>query len=188
MGKLILMGGGFVIVFAGALAGVLAMNGKLNAETLQRFTDPESYAETQKTRMEEAKANEPALGTLANQLNERAKALEERKIALDEREKQLQQREDDLVKAREDLEMLQKSINESFDVAAESRKTQLKTITITLESMEAQSAAQRLEAMPTDEVAEILLSVKDKKRGEILEAMDTETARRVIKEILETGT
>ena len=188
MGKIIIMGGGFVLVLIGALAGLLAMDGKLNAETLQRFTDPESYAEAQKMHMAEAKANEPALGTLANQLNQRAKALEERSIALDEREKQLQQREDDLAKARGDLEMLQKTINESFDVAAESRKTQLKTIAITLESMEAQSAAERLEAMPTDEVAEILLSVKDKKRGEILEAMDTEIARRVIKAILETGT
>lgn len=184
--KLILMITIAILSMAATLAGLLAINGKLSTETLQALTNPDGFAEMEAKRKAEMKAKEPALGTLAQQLNDRAQQLDERAMALDDREKQLKQREDDLEKARMDLETLQQNINESFDVATESRKTQLKTVAITLESMEAESAAQRLESMPTDEIAEILVSVKDKKRGEILEAMNTELAARVIKEIRDT--
>ncbi|MCF6284149.1 MAG: hypothetical protein L3K26_03030 [Candidatus Hydrogenedentes bacterium] len=187
MVKIILMGAIFVISLVATLAGLVMMEGKSPTEALQAFTNPEGYAETQEKEMAESKANEPALGTLAQQLNERASDLEKREMALNEREKQVKQREDDLDKARSDLEMMQKSINESFDAAAERRMTQLKTVAITLESMEPESAAKRLESMPTDEIAEILLNVKAKKQGPILDAMSTEIAARVIKSMVDAG-
>ena len=181
--KFILITAVAILSLAATLAGLLAINGKLSTETLQALTNPEQYAEMEAKKKAEMKTTEPALGTLAQQLNERSRQLDERESALAEREKQVKQREDDLDKARTDLETLQKTINESLDVAAESRATQLKTVAITLESMEPQSAAERLASMPTDEIAEILMNVKDKKRGEILEVMETELAARVIKEI-----
>jgi len=184
--KLILLIGIGLLSLMGTLAGLLALDGKLSPDTLQALTNPEAFAEAEALRKAGEAATGPALGTLAQQLNERAQSLDERRVMLEERERQLRQREADLEKARADLEMLQKTINESFDMAAESRKTQLKTVAITLESMEAQSAAQRLGAMPSDEIAEILMSVKDKKRGEILQAMDTDLAARVIKDIRDT--
>ena len=59
----------------------------------------------------------------------------------------------------------------------------MKTIAITIEGMDAENAARTLETMPTNEAAEILLNVKDKTRGNILDAMATETAARVLKEM-----
>jgi flagellar motility protein MotE (MotC chaperone) len=187
MVKIILMGGVFLLTLAGTLAGLLAMEGKLSAEGIQALTNPEGYAEIEAKRQAETKANEPAIGTLAQQLNDRAEKLDMRETGLDEREKQLKQREDDLDKARADLEMLQKSIDGALDAASESRKTQLKAVAITMENMEPQGAAQRLETMETDKIAEILLFVNSKKQGPILEAMAQEVATRVIEEMVNAG-
>lgn len=173
----------FLLSLAASVAVPLYLSGHLNTEAFDAVFNPEKYAKEQAMQQQEAKSSGPALGTLAQQLNARENDLDARKIALDEREKQLLQRENDLDKARADLEAMQTSINQSFDAATEDRKARLKTIAITLEGMEAQSAAKTLETMPTDEAAEILVSVKDKTRGEILEAMSTETAARIIKEM-----
>lgn len=145
--------------------------------------DKEALAEAQAAKQAEEEAKAPTLGTLAYQLKEREKALDERKVALDEREKQLVQREADLAQDPSDLEAMQTAINESYGVAAEDKKEQMKTIAITLENMEAEGAAES-ESMPTDG-AQILISV-NRKRGEILDAMSAHTAARILKEIRDT--
>ena len=187
MVKLILYGAVALLSAVGMIAALLWWDGKLSPETMQAITDKEAYNAKQAAMMEDSTSSETGLGTLAKQLNDREKQLIERGIALDERDKQLSQREADLEKARTDLEMLQKSIDASEDAATESRKTQLKTVAITLENMEPESAAERLETFPPDESAEILLSITEKKRGAILEAMSNEISARVITEILNSG-
>lgn len=169
------------------IVGSLAMTGNLSQDKLRGLWDKEALAEAHAAQKAEEEAKAPTLGTLAYQLKEREKALDERKLALDEREKQLTQREADLEKTRGDLEAMQTAINESYGVAAEDKKAQMKTIAITLENMEPEGAAKSLETMPTDEAAQILVSVKEKKRGEILNAMSAETAARILKEIRNTG-
>ena len=185
--KMILMVGVFLLTLAGTLAALLAMEGKLNAESIQALTDREGYAEAEAKRQAETQTDEPAIGTLAQQLNDRARKLDTRETDLDERENQLKQREEDLDKARADLEMLQESIDGSLDAASENRKTQLKTVAITMENMEPEGAAQRLETMETDKIAEILLYVNSKKQGPILEAMSQEVATRVIEAMVNAG-
>lgn len=186
MMKLVLFGLVGLFSLAITLVGSLAVTGNLSQEKLRGLWDKEAMAENQAKTRAEAEANAPALNTLAQQLKQREKDLDARKTALDDREKQLNQREADLAKTRSDLEAMQASINESYGVAAEDKKAQMKTIGITLENMEAQGAAKSLESMPTDEAAQILLNVKDKKRGEILDAMSAETAARILKEIRDT--
>lgn len=183
MMKLFLFGLVGLFSLVATLVGSLAVTGNLSQEKIRGLWDKEALAESQAKEKAEAEANAPTLGTLAQQLREREKELEARKVALDEREKQLDQREVDLAKTRTELETMQSAINESYGVAAEDKKAQLKTIAITLENMEAEGAAKSLESMPTDEAAEILMSVKDKKRGEILDVMSAESAARVLKEI-----
>ena len=176
-----------LISFIGTLTGLVWMLGESPLEIIQSYTDPEGFAEIEAKRQADSADNQPTLGTLAHQLKEREKSLEERKLALDEREKQLTQREDDLAKSLSDIKVLEESITESMDVAAENRATKLKTVAITVESMEPESAAERLESMPTDEISEILLSVSEKKRAPILDAMSMEIATRVIKGMIDTG-
>lgn len=181
--KIIIAGLVALLSFAGTLVGMLAFTGNLSQEKLRALVSEDARAALQAEKQAEEEANTPRIGTLAFQLKEREKALNERSAALDAREKQLAQREADLEKTRAELETLQAAINETYDVAAEDREAQMKTIAITLENMEAEGAAQSLESMPTDEAAEILMSVKDKKRGEILDAMAVESAARILKEI-----
>jgi flagellar motility protein MotE (MotC chaperone) len=183
MMKLILFGLVGLLSLVATLVGSLAVTGNLSQEKIRGLWDKEALAEAHAKEKAEAEANAPTLGTLAQQLREREKELDARAVALDEREKQLEQREVDLAKTRTELETMQSAINESYGVAAEDKKAQLKTIAITLENMEAEGAAKSLESMPTDEAAEILMSVKDKKRGEILDVMTAESAARVLKEI-----
>lgn len=165
------------------IVGSLYLTGNLSQDKIRGLWDKEALAESQAKEQAEKEAGAPTLGTLAQQLRQREKDLNERGIALDDREKQLAQREADLDKTRTELETLQASINESYGVAADDKKEQIKTIAITLENMEAEGAAKTLEAMPTDEAAEILMGVKEKKRGEILGAMSAETTARILKEI-----
>lgn len=183
MMKLFLFGLVGLFSLVATLVGSLAVTGNLSQEKIRGLWDKEALAEAQAKEKANEEANAPTLGTLAQQLREREKELEARKVALDEREKQLDQREVDLAKTRTELETMQSAINESYGVAAEDKKSQLKTIAITLENMEAEGAAKSLETMPTDEAAEILMSVKEKKRGEILDVMSAETAARILKEI-----
>jgi len=183
MMKLILFGLVGLFSLLATIVVSLAVTGNLSQEKLRGLWDKEALAEAQAAQQAEEEAKAPTLGTLAYQLKEREKALDERKLALDEREKQLTQREADLAKTRSDLEAMQTAINESYGVAADDKKAQMKTIAITLENMEAEGAAKSLESMPTDEAAQILISVKDKKRGEILDVMSTEIAARILKEI-----
>jgi flagellar motility protein MotE (MotC chaperone) len=186
MMKLVLLGLVGLLSCVATIVASLYFTGNLSQEKIRGLWDKEALAEVHAKEKAEEESKAPTLGTLAQQLKEREKEIETRKVALDEREKQLTQREADLDKARTDLETLQASINESYGVAADDKKEQIKTIAITLENMEAEGAAKTLESMPTDEAAEILMGVKEKKRGEILGAMSAETTARILKEMRDT--
>jgi flagellar motility protein MotE (MotC chaperone) len=164
-----------LVVFAGALAGLLAATGNLNAEALGRLAGaPAAGAAALPEKV-------PSTDELAAENRTRMGALEERERKLDEREKQLTQREKDLESLRAQLETMKTQIDGAMKSADQERTTQMETVANTIVEMKPEAAAQRLEKFSVEDQAEIVKRItKVKDRAKILEAMKPETAARVM--------
>lgn len=167
-----------VLAFALTMTAALAMTGNLSSEALARIVsgDPTPDLSGRPT----AGPSDP-LSPLAQQLKRREDALRDREARLATWEAQLLQREGSLETMRRELETLQKQLNTSVDEAETERKGRLESVALTIEKMRPERAAERLLGLPTEEVADILILVKDKSRGKIIESMDADQATRVLR-------
>lgn len=167
-----------LLAFALTLAGALAVTGNLSGEALARIAggDPAPGLPAPG-----APAVSDPLSPVAQQLKRREDALLEREARLKTWEAQLIQREGSLESLRKELESLQKQLNTTVAEAEADRKSRLEAVAITIEKMRPERAAERLLGLPTEEAAEILVLVRDKARGKIIEAMDADQATRVLR-------
>lgn len=181
MGRLIVMGCVLgVLSFALALGVPLAMTGNLSAPKIMAALKGEpALAES------EAAVAPDELGDLAARLKKREAALNERERELRQLEAQVKRREEDLEQTRKRLEDLQTQLEGGLEEAAEERTMRIKTVALSISNMKADKAAEALSGMPPDEVAEILLEVRDRDRGKILDAMSPDRATRVLSALQE---
>lgn len=164
-----------LVVFAGALAGLLAATGNLNAEALGRLMGQQP---TGKSALPD---KVPSTDELAEENRARMGALAERERKLDEREKQLTQREKDLAALRTQLDAMKTQIDGAMKSADQERTTQMETIANTIVEMKPADAAERLEKFSVEDQAEIIKRIsKVKERAKLLGAMKPETAARVM--------
>ncbi len=164
-----------IVSFVGVILLALALTGNLRQDALMAMIGKKP-AETVAV-----SAPEDVTGLVA-QLQAREEALKQKELQLEQREAQIVSREQSLAQMRADLEALQQQVDTSLDEDAAQRKVRLQTVAVTISSMKAKDAAERLRGFPTEEVAEILqLMEKAKDRADILSAMEPKAATDVLR-------
>ena len=175
--KFVLYGVGAIGSFILSLIAALLLTGNLSGEALSQL-----MGRTEEEVVEEKVTVDP-LRPLAQELRKKEEALKQREKEIQEHAAQLDQRESELQDLLKRSEELQKQLYTSLDDAEVERKLSIKTVALTVEAMKPTNAAKRLENMLPSEVAEILVQVKDKSRGKIVEEMDTEFATQILREL-----
>ena len=164
-----------LVVFAGALTGVLAATGNLNGDAVARLMGKEVKGK------DALPPKSESADMLADENRKRQVDLDDREKKLAEREKQITQREKDLADLRTQLETMKAQVDGAVKNNEQERQTQMETIANTLVQMKPDNAAQRLEKFTPEEQADVLKRItKVKDRAKILEAMKPESAARVM--------
>lgn len=182
MKNLIVYGMGFLLVFAGTVAGMLAATGNLNKGTVDKILKRDA---SQTAPVEEADPLDPLLA----QVKEQLKDLEDRDKALDDREAKLQLREKNVSDLFDKTNDTFKQLQEAADTEDAARAARMKDAATTLAEMKAENAATVLSEYPDiQEAAEILRMIKEKDRGKILDAIkDTKQASLLLRTMLDGG-
>ena len=168
------------VSFIGALALALLLTGNLSKQALEQVMGKEAVLEM------EGQSQDENLGALAEEIKQKEATFTKREQQLKARETQLIQRELELEQLRTQLESIQKEIDSSLENADKARQVRLQTVALTIASMKADKAAERLEELPPEDVAEILqLIEKDKDRGKIMESLEPKFATRVLRALQE---
>src|SRR5690606_16095761 len=119
--KIILFGVVGLLAFVGILAGLLALDGNLSPEALQRMVNPPPP--------EAAPAfTQDPVNPLAQALKQKETALRQKQQELDEREARLEQREKELNRLRTDLENMRAEIGVAMDEADAERTLRLQSV------------------------------------------------------------
>ena len=169
-----------LLSFAGAIVGMLALSGNLNGEALQKLRGKEAEG----TAVAGAEAAPPdMLSELAKEVKARADELDTREAKLLQQEAQLRQREEELTKMRTELETIRLEIDSKYAQSDAARQQQLQTIGLTLAKMNAKKAAERLNGMEPEEIADILNTMKDTNRGKILEELEKDLTIQVLRQM-----
>jgi len=171
-----------LFVFGATLLGVLAATGHLNQEAFQRIRGKEVVKEAQDG---EKKVTADSLGALAEQLKQREASIAAKEKELAENETRLEARKKGLDQQTAELKTLMQQIDGNLAQAEQDRQAKIKAQALSVANMEAESAAKALESLPTQDAAAILLDVKDKQRGEILNTMTPEKAASILKALQE---
>ncbi len=166
-----------VLSFAVWLVVVLAATGNLSPKTFAALMGREVPA------LLELELPAGEVSGLAEQLRNREATLLSREQDLKREEAQLIQREQGLEAMRKELQDLKKDIDQSLDDREAARRARIRTIALSVSNMKPDKAAQALDGMETQDVAEILVQVKEKDRGKILDALDADQATRVLSAI-----
>ncbi len=166
-----------VLSFAAWLVVVLAATGNLSSKTLAALTGREEPAV-----LESALPVKEVSG-LAEQLRNRESTLLGREQDLKRQEAQLIQREQALEAMRKELQDLKKEIDQSLENREAERRARIRTIALSVSNMKPDKAALALDGMEIQDVAEILVQVKEKDRGKILDALNADLATRVLSAI-----
>lgn len=167
-----------LFVFGATLLGALAWSGQLNQESFQRMLGKEVVNES---KGEGNKVTADSLGALAQQLKQRENAIAAKEKELAENETRLEARKKSLDQQAVELKTLMEQIDGNLAQAEQDRQAKIKAQALSVASMDAESAAKALESLPTQDAAAILLDVKDKQRGEILNNMTPEKAATLLK-------
>lgn len=151
--------------FAGGMVLPMALSGNLNAEGIQRAL---GRGET-----EIAPApKEDALGPFARKLKEREDQLRANEQALEERTERLAQRERELDETLERIQEIQARLDEQMAAEDEARLERISKMAKMMSAMDPSKAAEDLETMTPEDAAEVLLLVKERTAGSILDEME----------------
>lgn len=155
-----------VIAFAGTIIGSLALNQRLNMESINQLLGRET--------VEKAAPEEDLVGPWAARLRAEEQRLEAWEATLEEQETRMglrqQQIEETLRQAVEAQEQLNQNLDE-IDLAKEERT---KEVAKSVENMDEDEAALTLGALPPESSARLLRIIEKGQRGKILDAMDQE--------------
>ncbi len=164
-------------VFAATVLGAIAATGNLNQEAFQKMMGKEVVPAGGAA---PEKPSADSLGTLADGLRQREETLAQKERELAERESQLDARQKTLETQAAELKTLMQQIDGNLAQAEQERQAQVRAQALSVAGMDAENAAAVLEGMPIDNAAAIMLEVKEKTRGEILNAMKPEVATSII--------
>ena len=156
-----------IAAFAGTLLVALGATGNLNAATLDRLLGKEP---------EQAAQPVDDIGPLARQLKEERDKLKARVATVEKEEKRLELLRRDIEEQRDEVERLLAEVQKSMDERDEETMKRIEETAKTVAAMEAENAAEALKLWPPEDAALVLLKMKDKERGAILDALDGDDA------------
>lgn len=154
-----------LLAFAAGMLVPLALTGNLNAEGINRILGRAEPAELSAPR-------EDPLGSLARKLRDREEQLRAREQQLEERLARIEQRERELDDTLEQLEEIQARLDERIAEEDAARMQRIEKMADIMAAMEPAKAAEDLESMTPDDAAEVLLLIKDRTAGAILDEME----------------
>lgn len=154
-----------VVVFFATILVPLAMSGNLNAEAMNRLLGREEVSAV-------AEPEEDPLGPFARKLRERELSLKAREQDIEDRALRLGLRERELDDTLDQLRQIQEQIAQEMAGEDAARTKRLGKMAKMLAAMDARKAAQDLEALSPEDAAEVLLLVKDRTAGSILDEME----------------
>lgn len=167
-----------VVAFAAGMLIPMAIGGNLNMDAINRAlgrSEPPATAAPQ----------EDPLGPLAQKLKEREEELEALEAELEERRARLEQRERELDDTLEQIQEIQARLDEQMAKEDAARLERLSKLADMVAAMDPGNAAEDLEAMAPEDAAEVLLLVKDRTAGSILDEMEPRQ-RALIHQILQS--
>lgn len=138
------------------------------APPLFSVTDAEQFASVEERRILSA----------IRESNERLKSREER---LDQRELQLKTLEAEVDEKIAAMQRLRTELNELLEQRDEKEKARIEELSLIYERMNPQQAAILINELETDLAVNLLLGIKKKTAGQIMESLNPETAIRLSK-------
>lgn len=154
-----------VLAFAGTLVATLAISGNLNRDALDRLMGDAPPTEAPAVKQD-------AIGPVARKLQEDRVALDKRAEQLDARESRIEGRERQLQQTLKEIEDLQRQIGTNLEAIDQEQRARMETLAKSIASMDKQKAAQTLEDQDPEAAAAILLLMKDKDRGKIMNELE----------------
>lgn len=171
-----------VLFFAGSLAGLLAFNGNLSKEGLEKLRHPKT-AEQKAEAGAASDAPEDESSALAQALKQRAEELDKREAKLREEEERIKKARTDLESLRAEVQSVQTQISASVKTVDSDRQKRMADVALSLSKMKASNAAETLKTWPVQDAVGVLRLVKDKERAKILDAMPPEQSAALLMEL-----
>ena len=162
-----------VVAFVLTLLGAMAVSGNLSEEGFDRLLGAEELSPV-------TVDPEDDLDPLLKALKSREEAVRMAEKDLESRQENLEIRERDVETMLKDVAQVLEQLTESLDDADTGYEKNLTETAKSLEGMKAKSAAEVLEKIPLEDAAQLLLRIKDRDRGKILDEMDPELTAQVI--------
>lgn len=163
--KIILIPVMAVAAFLGAILVPLAINGKLNLDTVKRIRGVETEIQNAPRAVDDA-------GPLAQALQEERARLEEWERDLQEEQDRIEQRQRVLDETLSEIIDLQALVQAGLDELDTKQSDGVNEVAKTMAAMDPQNAAMDLQAMTPEDAARLLPLIKDRTRGAILDTMD----------------
>ncbi len=154
-----------LVAFAAGILGPMAATGNLNSDGINLALGRTSSEAT-------PTQTEDPLGPFAQKLKIRETDVAEREKAMAERADRLDQRERELDDLLEQIQEIQARLDEQILSQDAARMERLDKMAKMMASMDPGKAAEDLESMTPDDAAEVLLLVKDRTAGSILDEME----------------
>lgn len=157
-----------LVAIVGFAAGVLvpmALTGNLNAEGINRVLGRDEPPPL-------AAPKQDPLSPFALKLQEREEQVRAREQALEERLARIEQRERELDDTLAQIEEIQARLDERIAEEDEARMDRISKMADMMAAMDPGKAAEDLESMTPEDAAEVLLLVKDRTAGAILDEME----------------
>jgi len=170
----------FALAFLGALGGVLYSQGLLGDDGVMLLVRP-----PKPTAADEAKAAIVPAAPLAQELQAELKALEDGKAALEREREQLAIERESLERQRDTLAEDLAAIEKSRESLHEEQAANTKALSQMLANMDADAAARIIENLPQDTAVAVLLLVKQRESGAIMEALPPTVAATLSERIVE---
>lgn len=172
----------FVLAFAGGIVGLLALTGNLNADALARIL---GTAPQQADPREQLDKFARELTQREQELKAESQRVEEEKQRIGMAEEDLQSLVQQLNEAMHYMDAAEKAAPEETELAYEERLAETAN---TLAAMDEANAARALEQWTPERAAEVLLKIREKDRGGILDEMtDDEQVAQILEHLKDGG-
>ena len=162
-----------LVAFVLTLVGAMFFTGNLSQEGFDRLLGTEEPAPA-------VSEPEDDLDPLLKALKSREETVRDGEKDLEARQKNLEIRERDVETMLKDVTQVLEQLTDSLDETDADHEKLLVETAKSIEGMKAKNAAEVLGEIPIEDAAQLLLRIKDRDRGKILDEMDPEQTAQII--------
>jgi flagellar motility protein MotE (MotC chaperone) len=163
-----------LLAFAGTVTLCLFLTGNLSKEKIEKIIGKKNEQEV--APVAPGDVTDPYVRALKQREDELAK----REARVQEEDERVKKSQADLEKLRADIETIQKEIGDTLAVEDSDQQKRVADVALSLSKMKPMNAAKTLDTWDVKESSKVLLLIKEKERGKILDAMTPEKAAAIL--------